>query len=89
MIIGTTFGFYGITLGFIILITHLASLTSFNQAYLAPMAPFNLSDQKDQLIKMPLTWMKKRPKIFESLDTVRSNFKNNESNTNGGNQHAN
>ncbi|MCL2559524.1 MAG: spore germination protein [Turicibacter sp.] len=82
--IGATLGFYGITLAFIILITHLASLTSFNQAYLAPMAPFNLSDQKDQLIKMPLWWMKKRPKIFQPLDTVRSNLENT-----GGDQHAN
>jgi len=74
MFIGATVGFYGITLAFIVLITHLAAITSFNQAYLAPMAPFNLSDQKDQLIKMPLTWMKKRPKIFGALDNVRSNL---------------
>jgi len=89
MIIGATFGFYGITLGFIVLITHLVSLTSFNQAYLAPMAPFNLSDQKDQLIKLPLRWMKKRPKIFESLDPIRSNLESNNANVSGGNQHAN
>ena len=88
MIIGATFGFYGITLAFIILITHLASLTSFNQAYLAPMAPFNLSDQKDQILKVPLRWMKKRPKIFNSLDPIRSNLENNTA-SNGGNQHAN
>ena len=86
MIIGATFGFYGITLGFIILITHMASLTSFNQAYLAPMAPFNLSDQKDQLIKVPLKWMRKRPKIFNSLDNTRANFtKMNNNNTGGRN----
>ena len=76
MIIGATFGFYGITLGFIILITHMASLTSFNQAYLAPMAPFNLPDQKDQILKAPLRWMKKRPKIFTPLDDTRANFNN-------------
>jgi len=75
MMIGASFGFYGITLGFIILVTHLASLTSFNQAYLAPMAPFNLADQKDQLIKLPLQWMKKRPKIFGALDDTRANLK--------------
>ena len=78
MIIGATLGLYGLTLAFIILITHLASLTSFNQAYLAPLAPFNLSDQKDQLFKMPLRWMKKRPRIFSPLDTVRSNLKEGE-----------
>jgi len=88
MIVGATFGFYGITLAFIILITHLASLTSFNQAYLAPMAPFNLKDQKDQLIKMPLQWMKERPKIFEPLDPVRSNLKTRPSESKRGDQHA-
>ena len=78
MIIGATFGLYGITLGFIALITHLASLTSFNQAYLAPMAPFNLNDQKDQILKLPLQWMKKRPKVFAALDPIRSNIKESE-----------
>jgi len=82
MVIGATFGFYGITLAFIILITHIASLTTFNQAYLAPMAPFNLSDQKDQIIKVPFQWMKKRPKIFDTLDQIRSN---NISQSDGGN----
>jgi len=85
MIIGATFGFYGITLAFIILISHIASLTSFNQAYMAPMAPFNLSDQKDQIIKVPLQWMKKRPKIFNPLDSIRSNLKRNTSQSTGGN----
>ena len=74
MVIGATLGFYGTTLAFIILITHLVSLTSFNQAYLAPMAPFNLRDQKDQIIKRSIWHMKKRPKIFASLDQTRSNI---------------
>jgi len=89
MLIGATLGFYGITLAFIILISHLASLTSFNQAYLAPMAPFNLSDQQDQIFKLPFTWMKKRPKIFKPLDKTRLNLKNNTSDSSGGDQHAN
>ena len=83
MIIGATLGFYGMTLAFIILITHLVSLTSFNQAYLAPMAPFNLSDQKDQLFKLPIWRMKKRPKIFRALDPIRSNLENNPSESGG------
>ena len=74
MFIAASFGFYGIILSFIILITHLASITSFNQAYLAPMAPFNFSDQKDQIFKTSLRRMKKRPKIFNVLDEIRSNL---------------
>ena len=87
MIIGATLGFYGITLGFIILMTHLVSLTSFNEAYLAPIAPFNLSDQKDQLIKMPLSFMKTRPKIFNTLNQVRGHFNTNHSHTKGEKHH--
>lgn len=85
MLIGATLGFYGITLAFITLITHLVSLTSFNQAYLAPVAPFNLSDQKDQIIKRKLTSMKKRPLIFRPLDSIRSNLKKSK----GDDPHAN
>jgi len=40
------------------------------------MAPFNLPDQKDQILKAPLRWMKKRPKIFTPLDDTRANFNN-------------
>jgi len=71
MFVGAKFGFYGLTLSFIVLITHMASITTMGQAYLAPIAPFNLSDQKDQLFKFPITWMKKRPKVFETLDQVK------------------
>lgn len=85
MVIGATFGFYGITLAFIILITHMASITSFNQAYLAPMAPFNLSDQKDQIFKAPLRFMSNRPKIFSPLDTVRANLSEQIDTKQGGN----
>ena len=72
MAIGATLGLYGITLSFIILITHLSAITSFDQAYLAPFAPFNLQDQKDELFKSPIQWLKKRPKIFKPLDSVRT-----------------
>jgi len=71
MFIGAKFGFYGLTLAFIMFITHMTSLTSMGQAYLAPIAPFNLADQKDQLIRMPIRSMKKRPKIFEPLDNIK------------------
>lgn len=89
MIIGSTLGLYGMTLAFIILIAHLASLTSFNHAYLSPMAPFNLRDQKDQLIKLPTQWLKTRPKILKTVDPVRLNLENNTSESNGGNENAN
>jgi len=76
MIVGTQLGFYGITLAFIMLITHMCSLTSFGEPYLAPLAPFNLQDQKDQLVRLPFNWMKKRPQILKSQDQVRHDLPN-------------
>ena len=81
MVVGASFGLYGITLSFIMLITHISSITSFGQAYLAPLAPFNLADQKDQLFKLPIWKMKTRPKILKPLDSVRQGPGNN---THGG-----
>lgn len=76
MLLGAAFGLYGITLGFLALILHLCSLTTFNQPFMAPIAPFNLHDQEDQFIRLPLSWMKYRPKIFNSPDRVQHNLEN-------------
>lgn len=76
MFLGGSFGLYGITLGFVAMVLHLCSLTTFNQPYLAPIAPFNLHDQEDQFIRLPLSWMKYRPKIFKSPDSVQHNLEN-------------
>ena len=76
MVIGAWFGLYGITLAFIMLIIHLSSLTTFGEPYLAPMAPFNLGDQKDQIVRMPLSWMKKRPQILKPQNKNRQNLTN-------------
>lgn len=74
MIIGAAFGLYGITLGFLFMVLHLCSLTSFNQPFMAPIAPFNLHDQEDQFIRFPLSWMKYRPKISRSFNEIRHNL---------------
>ena len=74
MIIGAAFGLYGITIGFLFVILHLCSLTSFNQPFMAPLAPFNLHDQEDQFIRFPLSWMKYRPWIYRSANKTRHNL---------------
>ena len=76
MVIGSEFGLYGLTLGYIMFITHLCSLTTFGEPYLAPLAPFNLSDQKDQFVIMSTSWMKFRPKIFKPVNRTRHNLPN-------------
>ena len=74
LFLGATFGLYGITIGFILLILHLCSLTTLDQPYLASMAPFNLHDQEDQFLRLPLSWMKYRPRIFKTRNKIRHNL---------------
>ena len=57
-----------------LVILHLCSLTTFEQPYLASMAPFNLHDQEDQFLRLPFSWMKYRPKIFKPANRTRHNL---------------
>ena len=75
LFLGAAFGLYGITIGFIILILHLSSLTTLDQPYLAPMAPFNLHDQEDQFLRLPISWMKYRPSVYKTGNRTRHNIK--------------
>ncbi|OBR96194.1 MULTISPECIES: spore germination protein [Clostridium] len=59
--LGAFLGLYGILLGIIILLIHLSSLSSFGVNYLSPLAPLNLKDLKDTLIRFPWPYMKCRP----------------------------
>ncbi|WP_413023968.1 spore germination protein [Peribacillus frigoritolerans] len=71
MILATTFGLYGIILGLIVMVLHLNSLRSFGLPYLAPNAPFILQDQKDNILRMPLWSLSKRPRLISQKDTER------------------
>lgn len=71
MMLAASFGFYGISLGFIMLIAHLNSLRSFGVPYLAPLSPFIPSDQKDALIRVPLWSMLGRPRLINQKNIVR------------------
>jgi len=73
MILAATFGFYGITLGLIIIIAHLNSLRSFGIPYLSPLSPVIPSDQKDAVLRFPLWSMFKRPRLLNQQNTIREN----------------
>ncbi|OIJ08697.1 spore germination protein [Anaerobacillus arseniciselenatis] len=60
------FGLYGVFLGMIFLVAHLASLRSFSVPYLAPIAPFSLQDHGDIFIRLPSWAMKKRPSFLRT-----------------------
>lgn len=71
MAIAASFGLFGITIGLIALILHLCSLRSFGVPYMSPLAPFNLSDQKDTFIRLPRWIMFSRPRLINQKNTVR------------------
>ncbi len=71
MILGATFGLYGISLGLIALVLHLCSLRSFGIPYMAPMAPFNLDDQRDTIFRLPHYRIFSRPHLISQKNIIR------------------
>ncbi|WP_313894932.1 spore germination protein [Psychrobacillus sp.] len=71
IILAASFGLFGITVGLIALILHLCSLRSFGMPYMSPLAPFNVSDQKDTSIRLPIWKMFTRPRLISQQNRVR------------------
>lgn len=69
--IAASFGLYGITIALIALVLHLCSLRSFGIPYMSPLAPFNVSDQKDTFIRLPSWKMFTRPRLINQQDRTR------------------
>ncbi|MCL5290164.1 MAG: spore germination protein [Bacillota bacterium] len=57
-------GFFGLFMGFILVLTHLASLRSFGVPYLSPAAPLSTGDLKDTFIRAPWWTMVRRPRVI-------------------------
>ena len=75
MLLASTFGLYGIGLGVIILVSHSVSLRSFGIPYLAPFAPFIPTDQKDAILRLPVPFMSKRPRLISQKKRKRKEAK--------------
>ncbi|NOU78330.1 spore germination protein [Paenibacillus sp. LMG 31459] len=56
LIMASMFGFYGITLGLIVLVAHMNSLRTFGIPYLSPFVPLSVKGQKDTILRLPL-WL--------------------------------
>lgn len=54
LILAGMFGFYGITLGLIVLVAHMNSLRSFGIPYLSPVVPLSVKRQKDTFLRLPV-----------------------------------
>ncbi len=64
VILGATFGFLGIQVGFLLMLVHLLSLRSFGYPFMAPYGPFIWGDMKDNIIRNLWWKMVKRPRLL-------------------------
>lgn len=76
LIMGASFGIFGVIMGLLAIAIHLANLESFGQPYLASLAPRNFAALRDlkatAIISSPKT-MDKRPAYLETEDSTRQN----------------
>ncbi|WP_282942486.1 spore germination protein [Paenibacillus sp. RC67] len=75
MMLAASFGLFGIFLGIIVIVVHLCGVTSFGVPYMSPLAPFQLTDQKDTLIRMSFPKFLTRPKMLHPKNLVRQKRK--------------
>ncbi|TGE39358.1 spore germination protein [Desulfosporosinus fructosivorans] len=64
VILAGLMGGFGLMIGLLVVIVHLASLRSFGTPYLSPLAPLTFSDLKDVFIRAPLWAMLTRPRTI-------------------------
>ncbi len=51
--LAATMGVYGITIGILVLITHLCRLDSFGVPYMSPVSPYRKKERKDAVLRFP------------------------------------
>ncbi|MDR3587102.1 MAG: spore germination protein [Desulfosporosinus sp.] len=64
ILLASTLGLFGMLLGLLVMQAHLVSLRSFGVPYFAPLAPFNLKDAKDFVMRVPWWAMGERPRLI-------------------------
>lgn len=73
IILAGILGAFGIVIGLMGVLIHLAALRSFGSPYLAPLAPLTIRDLKDVFIRAPIWNMFKRPRTISVVDVERQN----------------
>lgn len=78
-------GAFGITIGLLVILVHMASLRSFGVPFLSPITPMALRDLgQDVLIRAPRWAMFTRPKVIGGQNRVRQDFYSRPGPTRGG-----
>ena len=70
-ILAATGGFFGLTIGLIVLLIHLCSLDNYGVAYLSPFVDSNENNLKDTLLRFPIKHFKKRPKNIAPINQTK------------------
>lgn len=72
MLAAAFLGLYGLVIGILAIIVHLATLKSFGVPYLSFFGSYNIKNFKDFFVRAPLMTMKQRPVYMEGRDKTRS-----------------
>ncbi|MDF2547560.1 MAG: hypothetical protein K0R93_2458 [Anaerosolibacter sp.] len=71
IIAGSTFGFFGIVMLALAILSHMSAIETFGVGYFEDFSPYRLRDLKDTMVKVPASLMKDRPELLKPQDTVR------------------
>ncbi|WP_166246319.1 spore germination protein [Paenibacillus turpanensis] len=71
MILASLFGIYGIIIGTLFILVHMAGLRSFGVPYMSPVGPLKSGELHDIWIRAPWHLLQKRPSSYEPLDSRR------------------
>lgn len=73
LILASTFGLYGVGIGSLFVLTHMAALENFGESFLGGLFDVTmLQDWKDNFVRLPAKYLRIRPKVFGAEDRGRS-----------------
>lgn len=71
LIVSSVLGIFGFILSVFVVLICLANLRSFGVPYLAPISLFTFRDAVHALFRAPVSYLKKRPKMLNTVDSTR------------------
>lgn len=71
IILSSFLGFFGLTLGAVLYLTHLVSLRSFGVPYFSPVAPLFTRELTDLFVRLPWWLQRFRPRYLRTQDPTR------------------
>ncbi|HMM19734.1 MAG TPA: spore germination protein [Selenomonadales bacterium] len=73
LLLASTFGLFGVGIGSLFVITHMAALENFGESFLGGLFDTTmLQDWKDNFVRLPANFLRIRPKVFGAQDRSRS-----------------